>query len=85
MFVNNTYGDKTLSIVQIDFIIRAVEDEKRPKWRKWPPTLPLPLPPLYTKSGGKTVDAASFKKALTTSQPIFTPKSPISPSQGRFL
>jgi hypothetical protein len=31
MLVDNTYGDKTLSIIQIDFIIRAVKDEKRPK------------------------------------------------------
>jgi hypothetical protein len=29
--VDNTYGDKTLSIIQIDFIIRAFKDEKRPK------------------------------------------------------
>jgi hypothetical protein len=31
MFVDNTYGDKTLSIIQIDFIIRAVKDKKRAK------------------------------------------------------
>jgi hypothetical protein len=31
MLVDSTYGGKTLSIIQIDFIIRAVKDEKRPK------------------------------------------------------
>ncbi len=31
MLVVNTYGDKILSIIQIDFITRAVKDEKRPK------------------------------------------------------
>jgi hypothetical protein len=31
MLVNNTYGDKILSIIQIDFIIRAGKDEKRRK------------------------------------------------------
>jgi hypothetical protein len=31
MLVDNAYGDKTLLIIQIDFIIRAVKDEKRPK------------------------------------------------------
>jgi hypothetical protein len=30
MLVDNTYGDKILLIFQIDFIIRAVKDEKRP-------------------------------------------------------
>jgi hypothetical protein len=29
--VDNTYENKTLSIIQIDFIIRSVKDEKRPK------------------------------------------------------
>jgi hypothetical protein len=29
--VDNTYENKTLSIIQIDFIIKAVTDEKRPK------------------------------------------------------
>jgi hypothetical protein len=31
MLVDNTYGGKILSIIQIDFIIRAVKDKKRPK------------------------------------------------------
>jgi hypothetical protein len=31
MLVDNTYGDKTLLIIQTNFIIRAVKDEKRPK------------------------------------------------------
>jgi regulator of extracellular matrix RemA (YlzA/DUF370 family) len=31
MLVDNTYGEKTLSIIQTNFIIRAVKDEKRPK------------------------------------------------------
>jgi hypothetical protein len=31
MLVDNMYGDKTLSIIEIDFIITAVKDEKRPK------------------------------------------------------
>jgi hypothetical protein len=44
----------------------------------------LPLPPLYTKSGGKTINAASIKKALAMSQPILKPKTPISLFQGRF-
>jgi hypothetical protein len=40
---------------------------------------------LYTKSGGKTINAAFVKKALAMSQPIFKLKSPISLSQSRFL
>jgi hypothetical protein len=31
ILVDNTYGDKILSIIQIELIIRAVKDEKRPK------------------------------------------------------
>jgi hypothetical protein len=31
----------------------------------------LLLPPLFTKSGGKTINAASVEKALTMSQLIF--------------
>ncbi len=42
-------------------------------------------PPTFRRSGGKTVHAASVKKALATFQPIFKPTSPILPSQGRFL
>jgi hypothetical protein len=45
----------------------------------------FPSPPLYTKSGGETIKAASVKKALATSQPIFKLESPISLSQGRIL
>jgi hypothetical protein len=43
----------------------------------------LPLPLLYSKTGSKTVEAVSFKKALSMSQPVFKPKSPISSPQGR--
>jgi hypothetical protein len=31
MLGHNMYGDKTLSIIQINFIIRAVKDENSPK------------------------------------------------------
>jgi hypothetical protein len=34
----------------------------------------LPLPPLYSKSGGKTINAASVEKALAMSQLIFKMK-----------
>jgi hypothetical protein len=37
----------------------------------------LPSPPLYTKSSGKTMDAASVKKALAVCSAIFKPKSRI--------
>jgi hypothetical protein len=76
MLVDNTYGDKILSMIQIDFIIRAVKDKKRPKWQKWPPNSQLPSLPPYAWSGGKTADAASLKKAQATSNPIFKPKRP---------
>ncbi len=74
-----------MSIIQTNFIKRAIKDEKTTKRGKSPPKSWLPSPPLYSKSGGKTVNAASFKKALAMSQPIFKPKSPISSSQDRFL
>lgn len=71
LLAGDTFGENTLSSIQTYFRSKAVKDEKMPKWRKRPLTPWLPLSPLYTKSGGKTVDAASIKKALTTSQPIF--------------
>jgi hypothetical protein len=64
-------GKKTMSIIQTNFIKIAVKDEKTSKQRKRPPTSRFPSPPLYSKSGGTTINEASFKKALTTSQPIF--------------
>jgi hypothetical protein len=85
MFVDNTYGDKILSIIQIDFITIAVKDEKRPKWRKRPPNSWLLSSPPYAWSGGETADAVSLKKAQATSQLIFKPKRPKSSPQGRFL
>jgi hypothetical protein len=85
LLVNNMLGETAMSSIQMNFIKRAVKDEKTTKRRKSPPTSWLPSPPLYNKSGGETVNAASFKKALATSQPIFKPKSPISSSQDRFL
>ncbi len=74
-----------MSIIQMNLIKIAVKDEKTTKQRKSPLTPWLPSPPVYSKSGGKTVNAASFKKALASSQPVFKPKSPISSSQDRFL
>jgi hypothetical protein len=71
-------GEKTILIIQTNFIKIAVKDEKTSKRQKSPLTLRLPSLSLYSKSGGKTVNAAS-------SQPIFKPKSQISPSQGWFL
>ncbi len=44
----------------------------------------MPLPPLFTESGGETVNAASIMKGLATSQPILKLISLISSSQGRF-
>jgi hypothetical protein len=85
LLVDNMPGEKKISIIQTNFIKIAVKDEETSKRRKRLPTSQLPSPPLYSKSGGKTFNAASFKKVLTTSQPIFKPKCPISPSQGRFL
>jgi hypothetical protein len=79
------YGDNTLSIIQTNFIVKDVQDEKRPKWQKRPQTSWLTSPLLYSTSSSKTADAASVKKALATSQPIFKPTGPISSSQGRFL
>jgi hypothetical protein len=78
LLVNNMLGEKTMLIIQTNFIKIAVKDEKTSKRQKSPLTLWLPSPSLYSKSGGKTVNAAS-------SQPIFKPKSQISPSQGWFL
>jgi hypothetical protein len=34
MLVDNTFGDRTLSIIQTNFIIRAVIDEKKAKMMK---------------------------------------------------
>jgi hypothetical protein len=85
LLVDNMLGEKTMLIIQTSFTNIAVKDEKMPKRRKRPPMPWLPSPPVYSKSGGETVDASSFKKALARSQPIFKLKSPISSSQGRFL
>ncbi len=85
LLVDNMLREKAMSIIQENFIKIAVKDEKTSKQRKRPLMSWLLLPPLYSKSGGKTVNAASFKKALTTSLTIFKPKSPILLSQGRFL
>ncbi len=76
--------EKAMSIVQANFIKIAVKDKKMIKRRKSPPTSWLPSPPLYSKSGGETVNAASITKALAISQPIFKPIRLISSSQGRF-
>ncbi len=85
LLVDNMLGETAMLIIQMNFTKRAVKDKKTTKRRKSPPTSWLPSPPLYGKSGGKTVNTASFKKALATSQPIFKPKSPKSSSQDRFL
>jgi hypothetical protein len=85
LLVDNMLVEKAMSIIQTNLIQIAVKDEKTSKRRKRPPTSWLPSPPLYSKSGSKTVNAASFKKALTTSLMIFKPKSPILLPQGRFL
>ncbi len=45
----------------------------------------LVWPLRFRKFGGKTIHAASVKKALATSQPIFKLTSSILPSQGWFL
>ncbi len=84
LLVNNMLGEKAMSIIQTNFIKIAVKDEKTTKRRKSPPTSWLPSPPLYSKSGGETVNAASIMKALATSQPIFKLIRLISSSQGRF-
>ncbi len=76
----NMFGDKSLLIIQANYIIKAVKDETMPKWQKSLPTSWLLSPPLYTKSGGKTIDAASGKKALAMSLPIFKPKDRMSSS-----
>jgi hypothetical protein len=76
LLVDNMLGEKTMMIIQTNFTNIAVKDEKMPNRRKRPSTLWLLSPPLYGKSGGKTVDAASFKKALATSQTIFKLKVP---------
>jgi hypothetical protein len=78
-------GETAMLIIQTNFIKIAVKDEKMTKRQKSPPTSWLPTLPLYSKSGGETVNAALFNKALATSQPIFKPKSSISSSQDRFL
>jgi hypothetical protein len=39
---------------------------------------------VYRKLGGRPVNAASIKKSLVMSQPIFKPKHSIMSSQGRF-
>ncbi len=83
LLVDRTFGDKSLSIIQRNCSIKAVKDKKMPKWWKGSPILWLPMLPLYSNSGDKTVDAASVKKALATSQPIFKPKRPRQSSQGR--
>jgi hypothetical protein len=69
-------GEKTLLIIQTNFINIAVKDEKMPKRRKRPPTSWLPSPPLYSKSGGKTVNAASFKKVWLRPSRISSRKVP---------
>ncbi len=84
LMVGNMLGEKAMSIIQANFIKIAVKDEKMTKRRKSPPTSGFSSPPLYSKSGGETVNAASITKALATSQPIFKPIRLISSSQGRF-
>jgi hypothetical protein len=84
LLVDYMLGEKAMSIIQANFIKIAVKDEKMTKRQKSPPTSWLPSPPLYSKSGGKTVNAAPITKALATSQPIFKPIRLISLSQGRF-
>jgi hypothetical protein len=85
LLVDNRLGKKAMSVIQTNLIKTAVKDDKTSKRRKRLPTSWLPSLPLYSKSSGKAANAASFKKALTTSQPIFRPKSLILSSQGRFL
>jgi hypothetical protein len=84
MLVYNMFWDKTLSIIQTNYIIKAVR-QKMPKWQKGLPKSWLLSSPPYARSGSKTADAASSKKAQTMSQLIFKPKRPISSPQGQFL
>ncbi len=73
-----------LLIIQTIYIIKAFKEEKQLKWWKGLSMSWLLSLPKYRKSSGKTTNAASVKKALAMSQPIFMPKSSILSSQGQF-
>jgi hypothetical protein len=68
--VDNTFGDKTLSLIQTDYIMKAVKDEKcrNPNGDKDRQRLGLLSSPTFRKSGGKTVNAAHITKASATSR-----------------
>jgi hypothetical protein len=72
--VNDTYGDKTLSVIQTNHIIKAVKGKKLTKMMKRITNVVLPLPPMFRKPGSKTVNAAHLAKSLATFQLIFKPK-----------
>jgi hypothetical protein len=69
LLVDSAYGDKSLSKIQTNFIIKAVKDEKLTQNDKkgllsswWLSSLPFGRP------GGKTVNAAHITKALAMFQ-----------------
>ncbi len=72
LLVDSAYRNKSRSIIQTNFIIKAVKGKKLPKWWKGLMTSRFLLPPLFRKScGDKTTNAVYIKKALAKFLVIF--------------